>query len=203
MTERERFRAIAAWAQAIEAAAPGIVTWEDPQPQSMEDALVEMLDSLDVICPYWRHVMTRGEWYTDLLEQMRQQGKRIRLYSADGPARSFDPFSYYLLPAWHVFGMGGEGSCFWSFTDTGRVSCWNEYPAEGNGPYTPFYLDDTSVTGAKHMEAIREGVEDSEYLTMLGDRVAELEADGVPEDRAVQDRVRIEILDALTDLAAP
>jgi len=84
------------------------------------------------------------------------------------------------------------------------------------------------------MEAIREGIEDFEYLTMLRARVEELQADGVPaerlaaarellatavdrvmamdaeptyrwdeeKDRAVQDRVRIEVLDALTDLAA-
>ena len=229
----EQYRIITAWARAMEAAAPGVVTWEDPQPQGLDDGLVEMLETLDVICPYRKHVLTRGEWYTDLLEQMRQQGKSLWLYSADGPARSFDPFSYYLMQEWHVFGMGGEGSCFWSFTDTGRVSCWNEYPAEGNGPYTPFYLDDTSVTGAKYMEAIREGIEDFEYLIMLRARIEELAADGVPDqrlaaarellatavdrvmamdrepsyrwdapkDRAVQDRVRIEILDALTDLA--
>ncbi len=229
----EQYRIITAWAEAIEAAAPGIVTWEDPQPQNVEDALLEMFDTLDVICPYRKHVMTRGEWYTDLLEEMRREGKQIWLYSADGPARSFDPFSYYLLQEWHVFGLGGMGSCFWSFTDTGRVSCWNEYPATGNGPYCPFYLDDTSVTGAKYMEAIREGIEDFEYLTMLRNRIEELEANGVPaervaaarelldsavarvmamdtepsyrwdepKDRAVQDRVRIEILDALTELA--
>jgi hypothetical protein len=55
------------------------------------------------------------------------------------------------------------------------VSCWNEYPAKGNGPYCPIYLDDTSVTPAKYMEAIREGVQDYEYLVMLRERIAQLE----------------------------
>ena len=231
--DRDQYRTITAWAQAIEAAAPGIVTWEDPQPPNAEDALLEMLDAVDAICPYRHQFLTRGEWYTDLIEEMRQQGKQIWLYSADGPARTFDPFSYYLMQEWHAFGIGGIGSNFWAFGDNGRVSCWNEYPAPGNGPYCPTYIDDTSVTPAKYMEAIREGIEDYEYLTMLRDRVEELEADGIGEerlvtarellatavdrvmamdtqpnyrwdevkDRDVQDRVRIEVLEALTELA--
>ncbi len=231
--DREQYRTITTWANAIEAAAPGIVTWEDPQPGNIEDALLEMFDAIDAICPYRHQFLTRGEWYTELIEEMRGQGKQIWLYSADGPARTFDPFSYYLVQEWHAFGIGGIGSNFWAFGDNGRVSCWNEYPAPGNGPYCPTYIDDTSVTPAKYMEAIREGIEDYEYLTILRDRIDELEADGAPaerlaparellttavdrvmamdtqpnyrwdevKDRAVQDRVRIEILDALTELA--
>ena len=35
------------------------------------------------------------------------------------------------------------------------------------GPYTPLFLDDTSVVAGKQMEAIRESVEDYEYFVML------------------------------------
>ena len=38
--------------------------------------------------------------------------------------------------------------------------------------YVPFFLDPTFVTPGKHMEAIREGVQDYEYLVMLRDRIA-------------------------------
>jgi len=90
------------------------------------------------------------------------------------------------------------------------------------------------VTAAKYMEAIREGVQDYEYLTMLQARVAELAERGVgaaklaaarellatgpdrvmameqganyrwdeEKDRSVADQVRIEVLEALTELAA-
>jgi len=34
-------------------------------------------------------------------------------------------------------------------------------------PYTPFFLDKTSVTAGKRMEALRESAEDYEYLVML------------------------------------
>ncbi|MEA3400148.1 MAG: hypothetical protein U9R79_02775 [Armatimonadota bacterium] len=231
--DREQYETIVGWAKAIEAAAPEIVTWEDPQPPSLDEHVVAMFESVDVLCPYRRQYMTRGQWYTELLAEQQAAGKDLWFYSADGPARSFDPFSYYLMQEWHAFGIGAMGSCFWCFTDNGRVSCWNEYTAQGNGPYCPTYIDDTSNTPAKYMEAIREGVEDYEYLTMLRSRVEELEGRGVqdarltaarklldtavgrvmamdvepsytwdePKDRAVQDRVRIQILQALTALS--
>jgi len=231
--ERSQYETILAWTRAIEAAAPGLVTWEDPQPPAPDPWILETFEAVDALCPYRRQFMTKGEWYTDLIEDLRQRGKQIWLYSADGPARSFDPFSYYLMQEWHAFGVGAIGSNFWCFTDNGRVSCWNEYPAPGNGPYCPTYIDATSITAAKYMEAIREGIEDYEYLTMLRARVTELRGKGVDDvrvdeaahlldtavervmamdmepsytwdvekDRAVQDRVRIEVLEALVGLA--
>ena len=36
------------------------------------------------------------------------------------------------------------------------------------------YLDDRGVTAAKYMEAVREGVQDYEYLVMLRDRIRAL-----------------------------
>ncbi len=231
--DQEQYDTITAWAKAIEAAAPAIVTWEDPQPPRVEASLLEMFAAVDVLCPYRKQYYQKGGWYHDLLAEMQQQGKELWFYSADGPARSFDPFSYYLLQEWHAFGIGARGSNFWAFGDNGRVSCWNEYPAPGRGPYCPTYIDETSITAAKYMEAIREGIEDYEYLTMLQARVEELEAQGAPaarlapakellatavdrvmamdaeptytwdqpKDRAVQDRVRIEVLEALMELS--
>lgn len=226
-----QYDAIVMWARAIEAAAPELVTWEDPQPRNAEDVR-EMFETVDVLCPYRHQYLVKPQWYRDLLAEMQAQGKDIWFYNANGPARTFDPFSFYLMQEWHAFAIGAKGSNFWAFGDNGGVSCWNEYPAQGNGPYCPTYLDDTSVTAAKYMEAIREGIEDYEYLTMLTARVAELEAKGISagklaaakallvsgptrvlamdqdanyrwdeeKDRAVQDRVRIEILQTLVEL---
>ena len=188
---KEQYDIITAWANAIEAAAPEIVTWEDPQPHEEQHCL-GMFASVDVLCPYRHPFMARPDWYRDLFLDQQRQGRELWFYSADGPARSFDPFSYYLLQEWHCFKIGAKGSCFWAFGDNGRVSCWNEYPAAGKGPYCPTYIDEHSVTAAKYMEAIREGVEDYEYLTMLQSRVNELVGAGVPAGR----------LKAATDLLA-
>ena len=99
--------------------------------------------------------------------EAQANGTELWLYNCSGPARSFDPYSYYLAQAWDAFRLDAKASCFWCFTDTRGVSCWNEYPGAAAGPYCPSYIDDTSVTTSKSMEAIREGSQDHEYLTML------------------------------------
>ncbi|MGM0493456.1 MAG: discoidin domain-containing protein [Armatimonadota bacterium] len=189
---QEQYETITAWARAIKAAAPGIVIWEDPQPQSPDPWVVEMFEVADVICPLRSQYLSRPDWYREMLAERQQEGAELWFYSANGPARTFDPYSYYLMQAWHALEIGGLGSNFWAFGDTGGVSCWNEYPAAGNGPYTPSYVDATSVTTAKYMEAIREGIEDFEYVTMLRERVEELEREGAPAARLARAR---ELLD--------
>lgn len=180
---KPQYDLIAAWGRAIKAAAPEVLLFEDPQPQDANDPR-EMLGLVDIIAPYRSQYLTNpGGWLQGLYEDARKQGKSLWFYNADGPTRSFDPYSYYLVQEWHVFANGGGGSCFWAFSDGGGVSCWNEYPAKGKGPYTPFYLDDSGVTTAKYMEAVREGVEDFEYLTMLQRRVTELAKQGAPAAR--------------------
>jgi hypothetical protein len=180
-SRQEQYDIITAWARAMEAAAPGIVTWVDPQPQD-DQTPREMFASVDVLCPYRHPFLARPDWYRQLFFDFQQQGKELWFYNADGPARTFDPYSFYLLQEWHAFKIGAKGSNFWAFGDSGRVSCWNEYPAAGNGPYCPSYIDETSITPAKYMEAIREGIQDYEYLTMLQARVVELEGNGVGGD---------------------
>ena len=177
-SNKTQYDLIVAWAKAIEAAAPELVTFEDPQPTEYVDAPV-MFQSVDILCPYRAPFLDREQRYRDMFLEAQRQGKELWFYNASGPARTFDPYSYYLVQAWHAFAIGGKGSHFWAFGDNSRVSCWNEYPAEGPGPYCPSYIDETSVTTSKYMEAVRESAEDFEALTMLQQRVAELEKKGV------------------------
>ncbi len=227
---QEQYDSSVAWFNAIDAAAPEIVTWTDPIARE-PDGILEMYQTVDVLCPNRHRYFEVAAWYCEFTEQMRDQGTEIWFYSCSGPARSFDPFSYYLMQAWHAFDFGATGSAFWCFSDNGGASCWNEYVGSTRGPYCPIYLDDISVTAAKYMEAIRDSAEDFEYLTMLRSRIEELEGRGVavpraakellatapervmageeganwqwdePKDRAVQDVVRVEILQTLVELA--
>ena len=229
---KDKYDLTVAWVRAIRPAAPELVMWVDPQPYEDQDCL-EMFSVMDVLCIYRNPFLARPDWYRELFMNEQAMGRELWFYNADGPARTFDPFSYYLLQQWHAFKIDARGSCFWAFADNGRVSCWNEYPAQTSGPYCPVYIDDESITAAKYMEAIREGIQDYEYLIMLRDRVNELAARGVAEaqlaaardllangpdrvlamekgsnyrwdeekDRSVTDRVRVEILQALTALA--
>jgi hypothetical protein len=171
------YRINAEWARAIQAAEPEFVLFVDPIPPQPDEGLAAMIEQMDVLCPQRLHWLTM-DWVKAYYLQWQAKGKELWLYSCSGPTRSFDPYLYYLLQEWHCFAIGAKGSAFWAFGDTGGVSPWNDYVGGGAGPYCPMYLDETSVTTAKWMEAIREGVEDYEYLLMLQRRIGELEAAG-------------------------
>ncbi|HQC53460.1 MAG TPA: hypothetical protein PLE92_10030, partial [Lentisphaeria bacterium] len=44
--------------------------------------------------------------------------------------------------------------------------------------YSPYFVSQTTVMDGKHSEAVREGVQDYEYLVMLRDRIAQLKKAG-------------------------
>ena len=85
--------------------------------------------------------------------------------------RSLDPYSYHLLQAWDCFRLGAVHQGFWAFGDNGGGSAWREGQVGGTC-YTPQFLDERGCETSKHMEAIREGRFDYEYLTLLRDAVA-------------------------------
>ncbi len=170
--DRSKYELIAAYAKAIKAGAPEILIFGDPTAKQ-EDGLDTLMEVLDIVCPNRPRWIEVG-WYKDYFGRWRQRGVRLWLYSCSGPTRTFDPYLYYLLQEWHVFAVGGEGSAFWSFSDTRGAAKWNDFISSGPGPYCPMYLGPNSVTNAKWMEAIREGSEDFEYLTMVKQRIAKL-----------------------------
>jgi len=170
----EKDRIIVAWARAIKAVEPEVVIWEDPTYSKPEEALPEMMSIADVLCPNRPMMLREGKPFMDFYRKQRAAGRRLDFYSCSGPARLLDPYSYHRLQAWTCFQMGAESTFFWAFGDTGGGDSWNEYVSKRTS-YTPLFLGPDSVTPGKHMEAIRESVEDFEYLAMLRDRIAAVE----------------------------
>lgn len=170
----EHDRIIIAWARAIKTAEPGVVLWEDPVYKDPKKVTPEMLSAVDVLCPNRRQLLQVGEPLAALYREQQAQGKRLELYSCSGPARLLDPYAYHRLQAWHCFAIGAEATHFWAFGDTGGADSWNEYLSKRHS-YTPLFLGPKSVTAGRHMEALRESVEDYEYLVMLRERIAQLQ----------------------------
>ena len=219
---------ILAWAKAICAAGSGMKIWEDPTHADPFAANQQMLAACDVVCPN-RPMFLSNPKVRDYYSRSRPAGTELAFYSCSGPARLLDPYSYHRLQAWTCWQHGAKSSYFWAFSDSGGGSSANEYGATGTG-YVPFFLDKTSVTAGKHMEALRESVEDYEYLVMLRDaagrgspgpaleRARKLLAEAAPrvcdakgasalrwaadKDRTVADKVRLEILQSLEELSA-
>jgi hypothetical protein len=166
----EQNQQIIAWAKAIKAAAPGLTLFEDPQiikPDSTP--FQEAITLADIICPQLLTYHRGGPVLAQYYENLRLAGHQLWFYQCSGPTRTYNPQSYYRLLAWHAFARNMKGMLFWSFFDMGnaRSSC-NEYDSSGVS-YTPVFLDPGSITGGIHWEAVREGIEDYEYLAMLRD----------------------------------
>ncbi len=181
----EDYERITAWARPITEAAPEIVIWEDPFDIDDREPMLEMFELADILCPMRIQYIAGDDEWRETLEQHRQGGTELWFYSCSDPARTFDPCAYYLAQAWHAYEIGARGSCFWAFADVGGASSWNDYTSDGAGSYSPLYIDPTSATTAKPMEAIRESQQDFEYLVMLEQRIEELEATGA-RDRQIE-----------------
>ncbi len=230
----EQDRVIIEYARVIRAAAPQVVIWEDPTWREPWKATPELFAVCDVLCPNLPMWIGGGRRFADFYAAHRRAGRELWFYSCSGPGKLLDPYSYHRMQHWFCWKHAAKGSGFWAFGDSNGASSWNEYLSV-RGAYTPLFLDETTVTRGKHMEAVREGVQDYEYLRMLRDRAAALaEKDPAdprlgparkqlataaervtacmtdpgqihwtrPKDRGLADRVRVEVLEALTKLPA-
>jgi hypothetical protein len=168
---------IVAWAQAIKAGAPELTIFEDPcwlHPE--ETGLQQAITLADMVCPNIAIFYGGGPAAIQYYQQRRDAGQRLWFYQCSGPTRHFDPCRYYRRSAWHAFRYGAEGIGFWSFGDTGGGrSSWNEY-AGTRTAFTPAFLGIDDVTDGVHWQAVREGIEDYEYLSMLKDAASRTES---------------------------
>lgn len=158
------------WTRAIKKAAPELTLftnpiWDDPSKTKGQEAIV----AANIVCPNLKKFMGGGKTVASYFAERRASGQSLWFYLCDGPTRNFDPSSYYRLMAWKAFQQGATGIGFWSFGDLGgSTSSWNEYIQAGKS-YAPAFLGERDVTNSIHYEAIQEGVQDYEYLAMLGE----------------------------------
>jgi hypothetical protein len=174
----EEDQLIIQYGRAIKEAQAKVVIWEDVYWREPWRANPDLYRVCDVLCPQMSVWIDQGQRFADFYVSQRQAGKELWFYSCSGASRLLDPYSYYLMQEWLCWKYQAQGSAFWAFGDSNSASSWNEYISR-SGASTPVFLDAESVTAGKHMEAIREGVQDYEYLVMLRDRMAELKSRGV------------------------
>ncbi len=226
----EQDRQILAWARAIKAATDFFNIWIDPIHQKLGTPdQVAMLEACDAICPNLGIYCEFGQKAESYYGRFVRDGRReLWFYLCSGPARLLDPYSYHRLQAWYCWVHGAVGMGFWAYGDTGYGNSWCEYLARSTS-FCPAYIAPDHITTSKHWEAVREGVEDYEYLHMLRGRIEQLEKAGrsSPEisrakqllaegprrvakynpdrwfsdrDRSVADQVRLEVLEVLATL---
>ena len=173
-------RTIIAYAQAIRAAQPEVAIFEDPLWHDPAQGNPAMFELCHILCPNLPMWHDRGAPFRDFYAARRAAGARLWFYSCSGPGKLLDPFSYHRMQPWFCWLHGAEGCGYWAFGDGNGAWPWNEYGSVV-GAYTPLFMTATTVTAGKHMEAIREGIEDYEYLRMLRQRIEALAGAGVAE----------------------
>jgi hypothetical protein len=133
------------------------------------------------------------------------------IYSADGPAKSLSPYTYYRLMSWKAFLRGYTGVGFWAYADAdvndNPDSSWDDANREARDFAVIYQGKGTTIISSRRWEAWRMGIEDYELLTMYakakGAKAAKDLAATVlnhPEDTSKADELRRKILTELSGM---
>ncbi|MDD2706993.1 MAG: acetylxylan esterase [Verrucomicrobiae bacterium] len=185
------------WGKAIKAGAPQMLLFTDASSfKNSTAAFKEMIGVHDILCPSLPDVGGITAVVREAAAAEKNKSRRFWLYSSYGPSRLFDPYYYHRLQAWHCWRDGAEGMGFWNYWNyyrTENCAAWNEF-ATPEESYGVSYTTADTVTAGKHWEAIREGVEDYEYLQMLSTRVEELGKKGITSDALRKAKQLLQVL---------
>jgi hypothetical protein len=189
---------VTTWARAIKAAAPAVGIWEDPLYPDPATAQPTLLDVVDVLSLERGLIVQQGAPFVDFYRGRVARGQALDVYGTSGPVRLMDPYTYHRLQAWVATDLGATSNFYWSFSDDAGGYSWNEYSTT-TPLYSPFFLSDSAVAPSKHSEAIREGMEDIEYLAMLRRRIADVSQidptrSGLADAAGLGDRARATVL---------
>jgi len=185
-------------ARALKAAVPELQVFEDPVRADPTQALPELYEVSDILCPNLPRLEVGGQKAIDFYQALAEQGKRLCIYQCSGPHKLLDPITYHRAQFWHAWNLGATGSGYWGYVDSaGTGSSWDNFKGGGTS-YSMVYADDQNhLADSKQWEAVREGAEDYAYLAMLRDAVAAHEGEDTAAVRAAR-----ELLETLPEEAA-
>ena len=180
----EKDSSIVAWANLIHSANPAIKVFTDPIWKDPREALPELFQAVDIVCPNLNHYPQYGAGgpFVDFYDAVRDSGKALWTYQCNGPVNELNLYSYFRLEPWHAFLHKMTGVGFWALADAHHaVGSWNDFVLR-SATFSIMYWDENGVTPSKQMEAIRQGVQDYEYLVMLKKAIGD--GSGVDADQA-------------------
>lgn len=176
--ENKQDKIIIAWSKAIKAAQPNITLFNDVFYSEPAKAIQEMFEVADILCPNTPMMIDKGDKLKNFYINQRKEGRTLWLYSCSGPAKLLDPIGYHRFQHWYAFHIGAVGSFYWALGCAGEIgNSWSPYMQQGT-EYSPYFVSRTSVMQGKHSEAIREGVQDYEYLVIMKNKINELRKNG-------------------------
>ncbi len=178
----EMYKMLLIFAEAFKKADAGVSLFNDPIRDYVNPLGEKALSYCDIICPDSRDLMLPGEGAVQrrkLIEKFRKAGKTTQIYSCDGPAKELDPISYHRYQMYLAAELNMNGCHYWTFgPGINRQASLNAYKSGQFTDYLPFYSTPEGLLDAKHAQAIREGVQDYEYVTMIRKKIAEMRRNG-------------------------
>lgn len=155
-------------ARAMKAAVPELQVFEDPVRPNPAEALPELYEVSDILCPNLGRLYTGGRRAIEFYQALQRDGKRLFIYQCSGPHKLLDPITYHRHNFWHAWNLGATGVGFWGYVDSSHTgSSWDNFKGGGTS-YSLVYADDQNhLATSKQWEAVREGAEDYTILWML------------------------------------
>lgn len=161
---RDGLRLVKVVAQAIKEWNPSVQVYADPTVYA--DPPVEVSDLQDVqdLVDFWQ---------PNLLAVRGRMGEFFKALNKDWwiygnpkpPAKRASPLHDYRMLAWWAWLYGAKGVGFWSYSDTGGSSAWED--TDGRRPdWAVVYETPQGIVSSRRWEAFREGLED--YVLLSG-----------------------------------
>ncbi len=164
--DRETYEASKHWISAFKAGSSSIPVYNNPNKFMPE--FTDGLKNNDILSPHIELLIDGNRQSADFFRSRAEAGQELWVYSCDEGPFSTAPW-YFRRQPWTAFAFGATGSYFWAYGDSsGMPNAFNQYLSD-KMYYAPVIIQRNNITMTKHFEAMREGIEDYEYLCILRD----------------------------------
>jgi len=145
---------------------PNVQVYANPTGGANAENLACLGPYVDIWCPF----LTLVKRDPELVRFLKETGRRVWCYEAEGNVKRLHPLGYYRAQPWIAFSYGLEGVGFWTYRYRDLWDRWAMYGMvyEGDGPVP-----------SKRWEAYRDGVEDYNYLSLLREAIEDARSAGV------------------------
>ena len=168
------------WCKPIKAGYPEIQILETVcQIRPDQSKVQELYEIIDIFCPPLPYYLQGGKPVRDFYAKHVARGAKLWMYQ-NGLVETSDPYRHNRLQEWRCWLHGMTCTGYWAYCDAGGGGrgSWNPYLPTAVSHYSPVYIGSGTIHDGKHWEAVREGVQDYEYLAILRDRLAEAKRQG-------------------------
>jgi hypothetical protein len=161
---RDGLQLVKAIAHAIKEWNPHVQVYADPSVYANPPLEAADLHDVQNLVDYWQPNLLAvrgrmGEFFKRLKKDWWIYG------NPKSPAKSGSPLHDYRMLAWWAWYYGARGVGFWSYSDTGGSSAWED--VDGRRPdWAVVYETPQGIVSSRRWEAFREGLED--YVLLSG-----------------------------------